>query len=182
MPLMQGVRFKHDKWASLHDETYIPSGAARGQTGGGSRAGGARNVWDQYNHLTPEQKRQKAKERRLAKKHGNPSIDGGLFLEKVRTTLDQYDRSFQKLITENNSGHIKIIKGEDELTIEVKDIGPYKFTSDVSKQEFTMQSPMSGLYNYYWDETNNFWKSRVQEHIVDDLLIREFIMHSKGLL
>ena len=45
-----------------------------------------------------------------------------------------------------------------------------------------MQSPTSGLYNYYWDENNKFWKSKVQEHIVDDLLVREFIMHSKGLL
>ena len=62
-------QFSNDKWGFLQDEeTFVPSGAARGQSGGGSRAGNARNVWDQYNHLTPEMKRQKAKERRLAKK------------------------------------------------------------------------------------------------------------------
>jgi hypothetical protein len=69
----------------------------------------------------------------MAKKNGLPTIDGGLFLEQVRVTLDQYERSFLKLATENNTGHIKILKSEEELTIEVKEIGPYKFSSDVSK-------------------------------------------------
>lgn len=128
----------NDKWAGLHDHTFVPSGAARGQTGGGSRGGNARNVFDQYQHLTPEQKRQKAKERRLAKKGITDTIDGGLFLELVRNTLTQYEKSFEKLITENDAGHIKIEKTEDELTIHVKDIGPYKFYSDASKQEFSM--------------------------------------------
>jgi len=82
----------------------------------------------------------------------------------------------------NEPDHLKIEKKEDELIVTVKDVGPYRFFSDPSKQEFTMQSAVSGLYNYKRDETNNFWKSTVQEHIVDDLLIREFIMHTKGLL
>ena len=40
-------QFSNDKWGFLQDEeTFVPSGAARGQSGGGSRAGNARNVWD----------------------------------------------------------------------------------------------------------------------------------------
>jgi frataxin-like iron-binding protein CyaY len=103
-------------------------------------------------------------------------------LDLIRTTLDGYERSFEVLKKENNAGHIKIEKTEDDLTIHVKDIGSYKFYSDATIQVLAMQSPSSGLYNYYWDEDNKFWKSKVQEHFIDDLLIREFIGHSKGLL
>ena len=55
-------------WDMFEDQQAPTSGAARGQSGGGSRAGSSRSVFEQYQHLTPEQKRQKAKQRRLAKK------------------------------------------------------------------------------------------------------------------
>ena len=58
-------------WSKLQTAEFEPSGvsgAARGQGGGGARGGNSRGVFEQYNHLTPEQKRKAAKERRLAKK------------------------------------------------------------------------------------------------------------------
>ena len=71
---------------------------------------------------------------------------------------------------------------EMELLIEVKNVGPYRFFVDMEQQLFQLHSGDSGLYQYKWDEGENFWKSTSQVHILEELLVREFIMHSKGLL
>ena len=69
-----------------------------------------------------------------------------------------------------------------ELLIDVKNVGPYRFFVDMGDQLFQLHSGDSGLYQYQWDESENFWKSTSQVHILEELLVREFIMHSKGLL
>ena len=83
---------------------------------------------------------------------------------------------------ENDPGRISIdLKGET-LVISVKRVGDYTFSNDSSNQTFSLQSPESGIYNYKYDSANAFWKSTVQIHILEELLVREFIGHSKGLL
>lgn len=43
-------------------------------------------------------------------------------------------------------------------------------------------SPLSGSYNYIYDEANEFWKAPVQTHILDDLLLREWLTICNGTL
>ena len=64
----------------------------------------------------------------------------------------------------------------------MKQVGDYTFTSDPGVQTLSLKSPESGLHIYTYDEANGFWKSSVQVHIMDELLVREFVAHSKGLL
>ena len=68
------------------------------------------------------------------------------------------------------------------LIITVKKVGDYTFNSDAGSQTFSLQSPQSGIHNYKYDTANSFWKSETQVHILEDILVREFISHSKGLL
>ena len=64
MPRYQAFSWRTDP----SDNAFVSSGAARGQSGGGSKAGSSRSPFEAYQQLTPEEKRQRAKERRLAKK------------------------------------------------------------------------------------------------------------------
>ena len=172
-------------WSKRQTQEFQPSGvsgAARGQGGGGARAGSGRGIFEQYSQLTPEQKRKAAKERRLAKKGIKKTMDGAIFLELVEKSLDKYETAFLNLQQQNDKGHITVTRQEMELLIDVKHVGPYRFFVDVQEQLFQLHSGDSGLYQYKWDDTENFWKSTSQVHILEELLVREFIMHSKGLL
>ena len=71
---------------------------------------------------------------------------------------------------------------DTNLVITVKGIGDYTFSSDTASQTFSLQSPESGIHNYEYDTVNGFWKSKVQVHILEEILVREFLGHSKGLL
>ncbi len=68
------------------------------------------------------------------------------------------------------------------LTIKAGKIGNYIFTIDSDQLQITMNSPVSGYFKYYYNKTNGFWCNIKDEHILDDLLIREFCKHSKGIL
>ena len=128
-------------WSKKQNEEFVPSGvsgAARGQGGGGSRGGNSRGVFEQYTHLTPEQRREAAKQRRLAKKGLTPSIDGTIFMAKIEDTLSRYEAAFTKLTGQNAPGHLVIKRGDQELSIEVKNVGPYKFTVDNAQQSLKM--------------------------------------------
>ena len=69
-----------------------------------------------------------------------------------------------------------------QMEIDVKGIGPYRFWIDDATNLFQLISPISGTYNYHYDESNGFWVSKEQVHIMDELLSREFLAHTRGLL
>ena len=97
--------------------------------------------------------------------------------------MNKFEKAFIVYVGENDRGHIKVDRKDlFELAIDVNGIGQYRFFTFPGTEQLSMQSPVSGLYNYSYDKNNQFWKSVVQEHIIEDLVIREFIMHSKGLL
>ena len=90
--------------------------------------------------------------------------------------------AFKELVTENDPGRMKVTRSDYKLVISVKRIGDYTFMSDAPSQTFSLQSPESGIYNYKYDTENGFWKSTTQVHILEEILVREFIGHSKGML
>ena len=102
------------------------------------------------------------------------------FTQKTNETLDKLYVAFLQLAKENDAGFIQVQRTPSSLVVTVKKIGSYTITSNSGV--FSMQSPQSGLYNYSWDSANGFWKSQTQEHILEELLVREFCAHSKGLL
>ena len=135
-----------------------------------------------YFHLTPEEKRRQAKLRRDAKRGKLAQMSRELLDPLVFSTLDRLERSFEALAKDNIPDHLIIKRSELELTIEVKGTGPYRMFVDDQLGVFCMQSPESGLFHYEWQEADKRWFSMQQVHILDELLCREFIMHSRGLL
>ena len=133
--------------------------------------------------MTPAEKQERQKQRRQAKRNGGENmIDAEVYQAQVDKTLRRLHKAFSELAGENDPGRISIdLKGET-LVISVKRVGDYTFSNDSSNQTFSLQSPESGIHNYKYDSANAFWKSTVQVHILEELLVREFIGHSKGLL
>lgn len=86
--------------------------------------------------------------------------------------------SFQSLDDPNVS--IEEFTGE-ALKIKVgKKLTSYIFTAE--SDLIVMTSPISGFFKYTYDLDSGFWVSERDQHILDDLLIREFCKHSRGLL
>ena len=78
--------------------TLKPTGAARGQSGGGGKKGSmSRSIFTQYDQLTPEQKRAQAKARRLAKKKGVVQQLDAETLELIKKTIERLERAFLDL-------------------------------------------------------------------------------------
>ena len=177
---------KLDKWAWEDAERGDkPSGAARGQTGTGGKAGSMnRSVFNMYDQLTPEQKRAAAKQRRLAKKGLLPKVDRSEVEKRVKTQLEVVKNGVESLVQENEIGHLTIEYTPEtfSMVVTVKDVGPYTFQIDDATNLFQLISPVSGTYNYEFDVNNGFWMSKEQVHIMDELLSREFLAHTRGLL
>lgn len=70
----------------------------------------------------------------------------------------------------------------DSLTISVKDKGSYIIEIEKDLNFLCLNSPISGFFKYTYDENCGFWVNIKDQHILDDLLIREFCKHSKGML
>jgi frataxin-like iron-binding protein CyaY len=101
----------------------------------------------------------------------------------VTDLLARLEKAFGELSKNNDQGKILVKRVKPtELEVKVLKIGSYRIYSDESSQHVYLQSPQSGLYNYKYDAQNQQWKSETQVHIIEELLLREFIMFSKGTL
>ena len=123
---------KIDKWGYDDFGGEKPSGAARGQSGGGGKAGSQRTVFAQYEQLSPEEKRAAAKKRRLAKKGALPQADRGETEKRVLATLKNIQRAVEALIPDNDPGHLtfKTDHANFSLEVHVKAVGAYRFLID----------------------------------------------------
>jgi|LauGreDrversion4_2_1035121.scaffolds.fasta_scaffold157113_1 frataxin-like iron-binding protein CyaY len=105
------------------------------------------------------------------------------FLGHVSFLMNKFEVAFNDLKKANDQGRITVTRvSPKELQIKVTKIGTYRIYADESTQYVYLQSPQSGLYNYKYDIGNQQWKSEMQSHIIDELLMREFITFTKGTL
>ena len=99
----------------------------------------------------------------------------------VKELIARLDASFTDLQKANDQGKIAINRiSNQEIQIKVTKTGTYRIYAE--SNYVYLQSPLSGLYNYRWDAANQQWKSETQVHILEDLLMREFITLTKGTL
>jgi frataxin-like iron-binding protein CyaY len=68
------------------------------------------------------------------------------------------------------------------MKINVKGQGVYIIAKELETRSINVTSPLTGLFKYSYDPISKYWKSLKDGHIMDELLMREFCKHSKGLL
>jgi frataxin-like iron-binding protein CyaY len=86
--------------------------------------------------------------------------------------LKKYDENI-KIEKDPRNLHLKII---------VNKVGSYIIVKELETRQIAMTSPLSGLFKYKYDPVSKYWISTKDSHILDELLVREFCKHSKGLL
>ena len=70
-------------------------------------------------------KRQRAKERRLAKKQQKAYMDPTVYAEACERTLERLEKAFRELRLENDPGHLDVNRNQLRLEIFVKGVGDY---------------------------------------------------------
>ncbi len=60
--------------------------------------------------------------------------------------------------------------------------GIYLIDIEGDSKLLSLNSPVSGYFRYSFDTVSGFFVNVKDQHIIDDLIIREFCKHSKGIL
>jgi frataxin-like iron-binding protein CyaY len=112
-------------------------------------------------------------------------------INSIEISLDEYmkqsDIFFNKLNKSFNElkqyeKNIKIEKLQNSIHITVPKVGVYIIARETQTRLITLTSPLSGLFKYKYDSANNYWISIKDNHIINELVVREFCQHSGGLL
>jgi frataxin-like iron-binding protein CyaY len=62
---------------------------------------------------------------------------------------------------------------DDILLVRIETYGDYLFKLNQSEQSLTMVSPLSGVFKYYYDELNERWLNTKDDHLLEELILRE---------
>jgi frataxin-like iron-binding protein CyaY len=104
------------------------------------------------------------------------------YLKQSDIIINTLKSCFDELLVQNKDMTMNIDKNNNFISIDVKKVGTYIIAKELETKLIAVTSPMSGLFKYKYDPVSRFWISTKDSHIMDELLIREFCHHSKGLL
>lgn len=121
----------------------------------------------------------------------NTSQDANVKVQEL--SFNDYMYYSDKFINALKIGLEDLIKYDRDIVIEkdprnfhvkinVKKVGIYVVAKEMETRQIGLTSPISGLFKYKYDPVSRYWISTKDSHILDELLIREFCHHSKGLL
>lgn len=113
-------------------------------------------------------------------------------VELVSSNLNTVPKDFKQeaksFFTKLYEGLIKLddqsvtIESYNNGQIKVKTVKGVYIISIEDNKFITLNSPVSGYFRYTLDSVSGFFVNIKDDHIIDDLLIREFCKHSKGIL
>ena len=128
-------------------------------------------------------KRLKTKPRVLEKEV--PRIEEPLFVDKAISKMVALEFAFMKY--QDTEPRVKLIDSykdndgvEDILHVSIADYGDYVFKTNKTEQMIQMSSPKSGVWNYYYNQANDRWQCSKDEHLVDEILLREILKNCNG--
>ena len=102
------------------------------------------------------------------------------FLKESNKYFDRLKSGFERY---NHKGaQVKIDDAAQIITVSVTRVGTYRIAVDYANEHVSLLSPVSGIFFYKFDPAEKQWASVKDGHVLEDLLIREFIRHSVGLL
>ena len=72
--------------------------------------------------------------------------------------------------------------GNSVLKVEIEHLGLYTFVTDKNDHVLFFNSPLSGIYKYYFEEENDRFVSTRDGHLLLENLTREICSNCKGFL
>lgn len=114
-----------------------------------------------------------------------PRIDERLFVDRSISKMVDLEFAFMKY--QEMEPRVKVIDSykddegvEDILHVSIKDFGDYVFKTNKTEQIIQLSSPKSGVWNYYYNQANERWQCSKDDHLVDELLLREILKYCNG--
>lgn len=104
------------------------------------------------------------------------SID---FQEKAEQCVSKIKSVMEDMKTHNNN--FTITSSESELVVDVGDKGKFVFTIDYEMSRINFLSPVSGVFQYTYDETTMQWLDSNDNHDIRGLVTRDLLRYWKGL-
>jgi frataxin-like iron-binding protein CyaY len=90
--------------------------------------------------------------------------------------------AFKELLQQDKNLSMDVDRNNLFIRINVNKLGTYIIAKELETRVIAVTSPMTGLFKYKYDPLSRYWISTKDKHIMDELLMREFCHHSKGLL
>lgn len=120
----------------------------------------------------------------------NNVINSEKSIEIINKEAQKYLDKLIKAINNLNDGNV-LLEGVRDSEVKINilnkkidktDVGMYIIKYDSTINQMCLTSPISGFFRYNFDATSGFWVNEKDNHILDDIVIREFCKHSKDLL
>jgi frataxin-like iron-binding protein CyaY len=90
--------------------------------------------------------------------------------------------AFKELLDQDKNLSMEVDRNNLFIKINVKKVGTYIISKELESRLIAVTSPLTGLFKYKFDPVSRYWISTRDNHIMDELLMREFCQHSMGLL
>jgi frataxin-like iron-binding protein CyaY len=107
------------------------------------------------------------------------------FLRESDNFILRLRSAFKDIITQDRNVSLEYNKTDPynlSFKVHVKNQGTYVIAKELETRLLTVTSPLSGFFKYNYDPQRKYWISIRDGHILEELLMREFCQHSKGLL
>ena len=106
------------------------------------------------------------------------------FNSKGDDVLNHIQSALQPILVANTSFSLtrdKNEKNNERITLNTGSKGYYVFTIDSVIQKLIIQTPISGMLQYYYDVNENLWLNVLDKHDMRGLVTRDLLRHTLGM-
>jgi frataxin-like iron-binding protein CyaY len=112
----------------------------------------------------------------------NKEVSFDKYIEESNKLFEKLRLAFDQVCKADSKVSINPAPSKFVFSVNVHKLGDYIIAKELETKLITLTSPVSGLFKYKFDEINKQWISIKDSHILNEILMREFCYHSKGLL
>lgn len=106
------------------------------------------------------------------------------FNSKGSDVLNLIQSALQPILVANTSFSLtrdRNEKNNERITLNTGSKGYYVFTYDTMIQNLIIQTPISGMLQYYYDINENLWLNVLDKHDMRGLVTRDLLRHTLGM-
>ena len=113
------------------------------------------------------------------KKRQAPNMDVEHFNQQGPLILEEIETAISSMVDLNPVFNIE--KKPNELSVDTGEKGKYTFSLNYNTLNLTVASPMSGNFNYRYDDYSGYWLGTQDGHDMRGLVTRDMIRHCTGM-
>ena len=109
------------------------------------------------------------------------------FISQIETKFNHVSKAFSQLKqvddrVEHPDTYEDLATNDLIMYIQIEEVGNYLFRGELESRELLMNSSESGAYRYVYDKEGDRWLCKKDNHLLDEILLRELMGKTKGYL